>query len=228
MQSSALLVRPKALLGILITTLGILSFQAICNIFLAANAPPTTNCSNLSQATSQIIGGGDSTHEISIQHDTILAAISELSNSLLHMNTSLTSLHTKLAQSMNFINDLELEGKLRGAQKCPSASPSYNMSAQESVIVCSVLPAASFFFGIVIFLEDAAHVSKSFATRCSLVITGMANVGLAFAVFGAGFLTWEKYIYRTAWPVALSMAGLALYGGSYQRTRILAEGVKVM
>ena len=225
MQYSTFLVRPQALVGILITTLGILSFQAVCEIYLPSSTPSIANCSILSQSTSQMIGNYTSTPESSIQQDAILAAISELSNSFSQMNASLTSLHAKLAQESNPVNDPESKQRLRATQKWPSPK-STTMSAQETVIVCSIVPAISFLVGILIFLEDAACISKSFATRCFLVMIGMANIGLASVVFGTGRSGLERYIYGTAWSVALSMAGLALYEASCMRTQLVAERVK--
>ena len=228
MQYSTLLARPQALVGILITTLSILSFQAVGDIFLPLTPPSIANCSILSQSTSWMIGDYTSTHKSPIQHDIILAAISELSNSLSQMNASLTSLHAKFAQKSNPINDLEPKEKLRAAQKWPTRNSSNEMSAQESIIVWSILPAMSFLVGILIFLEDAARISNAFVTRCFLVMIGMANTGLASVVFGAGHSRWDKYIYGTAWPVALSMAGLTLYEASCRRTQLVAESEKVM
>jgi hypothetical protein len=228
MQYSALLVRPQALVGILMTTLSILSFQAVCDIFMPLSPPSIANCSILSQSSSGVTGDYTFTHESSIQYDAILAAISELSNSLSQMNASLTSLHTKLTQNSNPINDLEAKKKLKVAQKWPRPKSSDEMSAPETVIDCSILPAILFLVGIFVFLEDAAHISKSFATRCFLVMIGMANIGLASVVFGAGHSRLERYIYGTAWPVALSMAGLALYEASFRRTQVVAESEKVI
>lgn len=227
MKYSILRARPQALVGILIATFGILSFQAVCNIFLTATIVSVISCSVLLPVPSQIACGSSFTYEMSVQHDTILAAISELSSSLSQMNASLESLHAKLDQNSNPINALEHEEKLSAAQKWPSGSSSYTMSAQELVIVWGIVPTVLFFVGVATFLEDATHKSKSFATGCFLVFIGAANTGLAFAVFGVGYLTWEKYVYRTAWPIALSMAGLAFYEGSRQRTPVLVEGEKV-
>jgi hypothetical protein len=134
------------------------------------------------------------------------------------MNTSLTSLNTRLNPESNFVNDLESKEKLRVAQKCPSPNQSKELSAQGGLLALSISPAVSFLIGILIFFEDATRVSESFATLCFIVMIGMGNVGLAYIVFGAGHSRWDRYIYGKAWSVVLSMVDLALIEANCRRT----------
>ena len=229
MQYSIYLVRRQALVAILITSFGILSLQAACDIFLPSSPTSIANSSILPQSTSRMPGDHTST-ESSIQHDAVLAAISDLSNSLSQMNASLASLHATLAHGSDpdLINDPETKDNLRAAQKRRCPKPRNEMSAQDSLVLCSCFSVVAFLFGVVIFLEDASHVSRSFVTICWLVMIAMANIGPATVVSRAGHSRWDTYMCETAWPVALSMAGLTLYEVGCRRIQSVAEDKKVV
>lgn len=206
MLRNTLLARPEALAGIFMTTVSILSFQAICKIFPPSSQTP--------------IGNPSFTPETSIQYDAILAAISKLSNTLSQINTSLASLHMKTNSSL-IINCPQLKD-----QNFHSPNSSHTMSAEEKVVICSILPGVLFLAGILVFFGEASHVSEAFVTRCLLVTIGMANVGLAIVVFWGSYLRWDKYISVTAWSVALSMIRVAILGVNGQETQLVAENAE--